>query len=477
MATINETATSAGVTSRGNLDYDLKIDYMEMQDAWLHSPEQTIPNRIAQKRGKLAGLKSQFMAPTQPPTGVGSRLELFKLPTHRSASGSLPEILARAFKLRTRITTEADLASKAKGTQGAFAAAKSLEQQMIREQLARQWIGNLVRGNFDVLGVVQSSDGATAANTPTVVTLQGRNARRSTSGLTFAVGTSRQLPFCVGMPVQLVRAASGLGGDPANPSTLGTAGEWYVSAIDATDVDNPTITLTPPSSSVGAGTAGASGGFGGAVAAGDFIIGYASRRDTMSVTAATAISDLAGMNGLTQSQTGTGIYSAYLGLAKSTNDGLLANHSVGSPAGTARDYNKIIAGQVIRNAWERSGQRPSQAICAPEMLDEVFKEVMGQQRYGAVVSETGWENLKLIAQGVNMGFDVDFIMHPGCLDMVNDKFFGYFETAPLMSPDPISERYVPDYDQLETVLVKIGNTACTRPFAGGRVDDLNYNHG
>ena len=476
MATINETATSAGVTSRGNLDYDLKIDYMEMQDAWLHSPEQTIPNRIAQKRGKLAGLKSQFMAPTQPPTGVGSRLELFKLPTHRSASGSLPEILARAFKLRTRITTEADLASKAKGTQGAFAAAKSLEQQMIREQLARQWIGNLVRGNFDVLGVVQSSDGATAANTATVVTLQGRNARRSTSGLTFAVGTSRQLPFCVGMPVQLVRAANGVGGSPSNASSLGTQGEWYVSAIDATDVDNPTITLTPPTG-VGAGTAEASGGFNGAVAAGDFIIGYASRRDSVDATAANAISDMAGMNGLTQSQTGTGIYSAYLGLAKSTNDGLLANHSVGSPAGTARDYNKIIAGQVIRNAWERSGQRPSQAICAPEMLDEVFKEVMGQQRYGAVVSETGWENLKLIAQGVNMGFDVDFIMHPGCLDMVNDKFFGYFETAPLMSPDPISERYVPDYDQLETVLVKIGNTACTRPFAGGRVDDLNYNHG
>lgn len=476
MATINETATSAGVTSRVDELHNLKIDYMEMQDAWLHSPEQTIPNRIAQKRGKLAGLKSQFMAPTSPPTGVGSRLEKFRLPTHRASSGALPEILARAFKLRTRITTEADLASKAKGTQGAYAAIKSLEQQMIREQLARQWIGNLVRGNFDVLGVVASSDGATAADTATVVTLQGRNARRSTSGLTFAVGTSRQLPFCVGMPVQLVRAANGVGGSPANLTTLGTIGEWHVSAMDASDVDNPTITLTPPSG-IGAGTAGASGGFGGAVAAGDFIIGYASRRDVVDATAATAISDYAGMNGLTQSQTGTGVYSAYLGLAKSTNDGLLANHSVGSPAGTARDYNKIIAGQVIRNSWERSGQRPSQAICAPEMLDEVFKEVMGQQRYGAVVSETGWENLKLIAQGVNMGFDVDFIMHPGCLDMVNDKFQGYFETCPLMSPDPISERYVPDYDQLETVLVKIGNTACTRPFAGGRVDDLNYNHG
>lgn len=465
MATVTETAAVAGVTARSELGYDLKIDYLEMQEAWLHSPEQTIPNRVAQKRGKLAGLKSQFMVPTSAPTGVGSRLEKWKLPTHRSAGGANPEILARAFKLRTRITTEADLATKAKGTQGAFAAAKSLEQQMIRDQLARQWIGNLVRGNFDVLGVSQS----TLTGTSISPVLYGRNARRSTSPLTFIAGTNESAPLHQNMPVTIVRAAN-VAGNPAYSQSsgsgftgLGDQNEIVVGTIDISDMDNPIVPLTSGSSIT--------------INAGDYLVPYGSRSDVaMSGVAADDISKFAGMNGLMQSRTGTTPYAAYLGLAKASYSGLRGNHIQGSPIGTQRDWSTILCGQVIRNAQARSGKAPSVAICAPEMFDEIFKESLGQMRFGEVVGNKGGADLGITMHGVRIGFEFDYLQLPGLVDLFNDQFEGYFETCPLMSPDPISERYVPDYDQLETVLVKIGNTACSRPFAGGRLDDLNYTY-
>lgn len=466
MATINETAVTLGSpTSRSSAINIYKDDYLPMLETWLHAPGQTIPNRVAIKRGKMGGRASITMVPTGRPTGVGSRLEGWKLPTHRASTQSRPEIIARAFKLRTRITFEAQLSSVSKGTAGAWISVRALEDELVRDQLLYQWVGNLVRGNFDVLGVIAVGAGSTTPDATVTLTLMGANARRSTAALFYAIG-AQEFPFSPNMPISLVRTASGLGGSPANTQTLGTAGEAYISAIDVSDPDNPTITITPPSGTTINAT------FGGAPAVNDLIIPYASRRDAVSGTSTTAISDLAGMNGIPQFTGDATIYAASMGQLKSAVPALSGNTLANG--GSQRDFTKRLLGLGIRRTWSRSGKTPNRGLLEPATLDEIFKEDMGLQRYGEVMGEKGMGDLKIRMHGVVVGFDVDFLALPGRIEMLNDSFFGYFEACPLQSPDDFSNRYVPDYDQLETVAVKVGNVMCTRPFSLASLDDLTY---
>lgn len=466
MATINETTGISGSpTSRSSAINIYKDDYIPMLETWLHAPGQVVPNRVAIKRGKMGGRATITMVPTGRPTGVGSRMEGWKLPTHRGSTQARPEIIARGFKLRTRITFEAQLSSVSKGNAGAWISVRALEDELVRDQLLYQWVGNLVRGNFDVLGVVKTGAGSAVADATVTLVLEGANARRSTAGLFFAVG-AQEFPLSVNMPFSLVRAASGASGSPANTQSLGTAGEAYITAIDTSDPDNPQITVAPPSG-VALNTV-----FGGAVAAGDFIVPYASRRDSVNATAATAISDYAGMNGIPQFTTDATIYAASMGLAKSAVPALSGNFLHAS--GTQRDFSKRLLGLGIRRTWSRSGKTPNRGLLEPSTLDEIFKEDMGLQRYGEVQGEKGMGDLKIRMHGVVVGFDVDFMALPGRIEMLNDSFFGYFEACPLQSPDDFSNRFVPDYDQLETVAVKVGNVMCTRPFSLASLDDLTY---
>ena len=473
-------STVRGATHKSAFDFALKDDYLKEADALLHDGSDRVIKKIATKRDKMGGTKTVGMQMTGRPAGVGFRVEGDAYPTHTPPRGINPVLIARFLKARDRITFEANVLSKSKAG-ASWAPARARQLAELRQQIEINWAGNLVRGNFDVLGVVSlgagsatnNDAGVTVADPPTGgstvnITIQNVNSRTSAAGLTFAVG-AREFPFTRGMAVSIVRAANGVGGDVTTPHNRGTAGALFITNVDTSNPEVSILTLAPQT-----GT-NVNAICGGAIAAGDFIIPFASRRpNPLAGDAAANIANYAAMNGLLNPLHG-GVYAAFMGILKSAEPMLQA--TVSENGGVPAPFQKRQLGLVFRQARTTLGMKAvgTDSQCTGDTLDEVYAEDMGLQRLGEVQGSKGYgANLSIMVHGQPLTFTVDDYMLPGMFAGINPEAWGYYEAYPLGAPDEYVSRFIPDFDQQESLLVKGGNIACWRARAQWRYDDVRY---
>jgi hypothetical protein len=481
-AAVNEQVVR-GATFKQSFDFSLKDDYLPEADALLHDGSQQAARKITTKRDKMGGSKSVAMQFTGRPAGVGFRLEGHAYPTHTPPRGINPVIIARFLKARDRITFEADIMSKVKAS-AAWSQARQRQLTLLRQQIEIDWAGNIIRGNANVLGVVTTGAGSTTQNDGGVVpadpptagstvtlTFANLNGRTSATGNFFAAGARQTYPFTVGQAVQVVRAANGNLGAATTTHGRGLLNALFVTAIDTSNPEAPTVTLAPQTGGIVNTICGGS-----PIAAGDLIIPYASRTDNPlgSGNAADQISNYASMNGL-MNPLSQGVYAAFMGILKSAEPNLQA--TVLENGGTPAPFSKRALGLCFRQASMTLGMKMvgKESLCTPDTVDEVFAEDMGLQRYGEVQGTKGYgADLKIMMHGTPLTFAVDDYMLPGVFCGVDPEAWGYYEAYPLAPPDDFSNRFIPDFDQQESMLVKGGNIACWRPRAQWRYDDVRY---
>lgn len=438
--------------SRKNYYKLLKDVYGPMWDLHVHT-KVVIMSLIGKEKGRMGGRKRITAFRYGLPQSAGySLFEGAILPVPKTGQYANPELLSKNVYTRLRWTGQVERAARM-GKKAAWAGPRQIDMADAEKQFELNMARDCYIGGSQVTAVVKSYSAS-------VCVCYGRNDRDSDVGDFFINGVHY---LRVGQSIGFVDQTLGLLGNPAFAMEAGTiANNLYISAIDASDPNNPTFTTsTAPSASPHSFTPNT----------GDKVIPFGSRKDSITADA-TIDGDFACMNGISQVNTGTTLHTYLYGLLRSTYPTLQGKHL--TKAGVQRPYTEMLATLMMdRIHDEGNGDDLDCFVLHRSMRREVVAEHEGDRRFAPVQQGSRGFAPKLshTAGDTMVPFITDWSCLPGMVVGLTKANWGYMKEHGL---EPLPERFVVDEDSWEMIWVKSGNLECTAPFNQGILDDLRF---
>jgi len=467
-AGINEISVSTG-QSRSAYSALLKSFYGPKWDNWIHT-EAKIADKIAKKKGMMGGQQKVNALSLSLPQSAGiSSGEGYYLPEPSTGTHVNPRIVARDFYTRLRWTGQSQRSARA-GNQAAWSKPRQSDVEDAREQSMLNFARKLYNGYYDVLGRVALRAGLVGDTRQ--LTLDGRDGRLYGSSDVEAFYHFGAHYMRAGQIVQAVATPAGV------PTITGNsnANMIKIDSIDDSSLASPTITVSATIGSAGSTLAAIDTAIGGdgAFAAGDLVIPYASRQDTIA-SDDTKDTSFFTMNGVASVVLGTTHYSTLYGLSKSTYGKLSGINDHGSTtAREAQEDRLTYLVHRIRN--EGSGGTPDIACLHDSVLRELIKENQQYRRFAPIQQgERGYSDMTHMMGSTSVKYMEDWLCPPGLIYALDTTQWGYFSESDLAPLDEPQQRFIPNYDQTEMVWHKSGNVECRKPHNNGILDELEFN--
>lgn len=451
-----ESSVSAG-SSRGSSIERLKDQYLpKLED---HTNVATvIAGLIAQPGGKIGGHKTVGSFLRRNPQSAGIWFfENQALATPDASESRNPIIYSRATHTRLRWTGHSER-SAAGGDKFAWATPRQEDMRAARSQAMLNFARSLHLGPYQALGVI---NGAVAAST--TVILHGRDARNSSANKRYAFGARH---IYEGMKVMFQEPTGGGAVDAGGATgAIDATSEWSVSAIDLSDLDNPTLTLSAVAS----------------VGDNGVIVPYGSRRQSngtidggvVGADGAAVDSLFASCNGLDNILAVSAKKEFYLGLDRDDNPTLEVIQDDGGGVVRPWDENRIaLAADRVKD--DGLGGDVKIGLCHSSVRREYVRETASDRRFAPVLKKKGFAGRLQFAAGDQLvALFTDRHCAPGVMYLFDKSDFKWLENTPWKMADK-GERFVADQDSREIVLVRHGNEIGMRPQNAALVDDIEY---
>ena len=466
-AGINEVSVGSG-QSRSAYANLLKFFYGPKWDSWIHT-EAIIADKVGKKKGTMGGQSRVSALTLSLPQSAGmSGGEGYYLPEPTTGTHVNPRIVARDMYTRLRWTGQAQRAARA-GDKAAWARPKQSDVEDARTQSTLNFARKLYLGYYDVLGVVGGSGGSSTEFSGTTLPLANREAR--TSGINtpanyYKLGTHY---LRENMMIANVQGAAGPGGAP-DYSNNTQDNLVKITGVGGTFAA-PTVTVQAAAVASG-GTAVASLWTGSSLPdAGDMIIPYASRQDTIAADA-TKDTSFFTFNGIGSVVLPSSHYSHLYGLAKADYSKLAGVFDAGNEI--AREMEEMrLTYLVHRIRSEGSGGTPDVAMLHDSVMREIIKVNEGNRRFAPVQQgKSGYGQMVHMAGSTLVPYVEDWLCPPGQVVALDTTQWGWYSESDMAPLDDPQVRFIPNYDQTEQVWHKSGNIECRKPHNNGILDDL-----
>lgn len=440
----------------------LKEVYGRVFENHLHKGSTTL-EFLRSRKGRLGGRRTvHAIVVGRPQSAHQYTLENSPLPTPTTGKYVNAEVDAKFAFTRLRDNVQVTSLSQG-GGRNSFAQSRQQENKLALQTAKINAERDCILGQKSILGTVLSH---AVVGSTSLVTLTGRESRTS-----LAPHAAGGRYFEEGMSLAIVPTGSGAGGAPA-AAFVTPANEVRVRSVANKHGTNPTITIERGNEDNAGANADLSGApWSTAPAAGDFIIPYNSRAGSIT-PGANSYWSYANPYGL-MDLVGADITANIYGLSKASNPTFQGKHSTNG--GTARQITELLIATLADATMnEGGGEALNFALMEHSMRRELAALYQSRQQFGAVVSQSGYEEtMMMVAGGHRIPTINNWLFPVGKIQLGVREHYGWyslFEMKPL--DEGVARRFVPNKAQSEEVYVSSGNWANMTPVASCVVDDL-----